>query len=219
MLDFGRTHLFPNYHEDERYYEICSVQIDICIKEFIQRFGIMMGTFVIGISRMNYATIFMGIKATCAEMKIFYIEEKSNSEFLVNYVIQTIIMTWGLFGYLVMEFVMQLGYLAIAISPKLITFEFQKLDDLFEKSKLTPSQVSIILRNITLQVMDIDRYTVGSNLFWIIHILCLFFLFFSYIVNMAYLLYWRCLIAPPAFTYSIAMSIFCEYVVSFHFLC
>lgn len=158
MIDFGGKYLFSNHHEDENYIKICSEQMNNSMRSFMLRFMIMLTTFTIGYTKMNYATIVMGIKTTMLEVKIPFTEEKSNEEFLANYVLQTIIASFGFFGYFGMEIAMELMVIAIAISPKLITFEFQKLIEVIENGQLTPSQVCFTFRNIVQQVMDIDKY-------------------------------------------------------------
>lgn len=147
----------PHQHEDENYIDICSNEMDNSIKKFISRFVIMFSIFAIAITKIYYVTIFMGIKTTTTEVKIPFIEEKSNDDFLANIILQTILSSYGLFGFIAMEVGMELNALVVAISSKLIKFEFNKLDEWIERAKLSPMQLCTSLRNIVQQVMDVDK--------------------------------------------------------------
>lgn len=158
LIDFGKRYIISDHHEDENYSKICSKEMNKSIRSYMLRIVIMFTTFTIGYTKMNYATIALGIKTTSVEVKIPLTKEKSNYEFGMNYVLQTIIAAYGFFGYICMETAMELIMLAVASSPKLIKFEFQKMDTKIEKGLLNPLQVLFTFRNIVQQVMDVDRY-------------------------------------------------------------
>lgn len=156
MFDFAWIHIFPQQHENKTYTEICAKQMDICMKNFMSRMSLMFGVFSIGLFKMHYAMIFMGIKTTSVEVKLPFIEENSNNEFALNYLFQTIVFSFGLCVFFVVETSMELCMLVIAISPKLIAFEFRKMDENIEKGQSNPLQVHFTFRNIVQQVMDMD---------------------------------------------------------------
>lgn len=107
-IQFGGTYIYPNQHDDEKYMEICSEQLDRSMRNFLIRFVVMLGAFAIGMSRQMYANIFMGMKTTCMEVKIPYTDEKSNAEFAGNMFWQSILLTYAFFGYIGMKIAMEM---------------------------------------------------------------------------------------------------------------
>lgn len=160
-IDFGgRYYLIPHRHENKNYFEICSNQVDTSAKNFVRRFMIMCVAFSIGYIKVNYTTVFMGIRKTAVDVKIPFIEKNSNEEFTLNYIAQTGIHIWGFFGFLCMEMAMEIVVLPVAITPKLINFEFRKLDEQMEERQLIRLEVCVRIRNIVQQAMDIDMYSI-----------------------------------------------------------
>ncbi|XP_055296748.1 uncharacterized protein LOC129565663 [Sitodiplosis mosellana] len=134
-IQFGGRYIYPNQHDDEKYIEICSKQVDRSMRNFLIRLAVM----------------------------------------------------------LAMEIAMEMVIVVMYTVPKLIEYEFQKLDEKLKESRSDMVNVHRTFRNIVQQIMDTDYYAMKISDGW----------------------YWRSFSAPIAFTYGIAMSIFCEYTMNF----
>ena len=128
------------------------------MKGFLARFIVMLGAFFAGMIRILYSNIFLGVKTTVFELKIPFIEAKSDAEFAINFVLQSLMLLYGLLGYIGMEVAMELTILPGHATPKLVEHEFKKLDKKIDESCFDEMQVRLTFRNILLQMMDYDKY-------------------------------------------------------------
>lgn len=221
LVDFGGRYIYPDGHEDVEYNRICSNQIDATVKRFIVKMAMLFLSFGAGVTGPVYALLFYGINTTTIEVKFPYIEEKSDAEFIGNFLLQTMIASHGIIGYIGIEVAMGFFSDIVIILPKIAAHELNKLDISIENGHLNHAQVRLTVRNIVKQALDADEY-VWSQFFAWIHIFQVtpsndFFslIDISYAATLRDLLYYRTLVTPPTFTYAIAMAIFCQYWVWF----
>lgn len=90
-------------------------------------FAVVVGPF--------YAFTFHGIKTTTIDLKLPFIDESSNVEFIANILYLCIIGMHRFLAYIIIEVAMTIFGDAITISSKLIEYELWKLDE----AKLTRS--------------------------------------------------------------------------------
>lgn len=135
--------------------------MDKSMRSFISRFMIMFCTFAVGICRLIYTNVFLGIKTTTTEFKMPFTEEKSDIEFTLNFLIQTVLIAYGLFGYIGMESAMEVAVVCVNTASQAIKYEFQKLDANIALRRFNDVQERLTFRNIVQQIMDADRYLQG----------------------------------------------------------
>lgn len=165
LVAFGGKYIFPDRHEDAKYTEICSKLMDDCMKSFLFKFLTIFGSFSIGMLKTYYASIVLGIKTTTTDAKFPFTGEKSSEEFLLNFILQNLIATFGFFGYFCMEGALRLIILVVNSAPQLIKYELRKLDDKIERNQIASLQIVTTFRNIVQQIMDADRYKSILNTF------------------------------------------------------
>lgn len=164
-IDFGGRYIYPDNHDDEKYAEIISKQMDESMRGFVTRISVMLLAFVIGMSRILYMNAFMGETTTFTQIKFPFIEAESYNEFFVNFSLQAVFLTYGLFGYFGMEVGMEMVTLVVKLAPKIVEHEFQKLNKGIEDGHFDGMQIHLTFRNIVVQIMDTDRYELPNSSF------------------------------------------------------
>lgn len=85
-----------------------------------------------GVSRPAYVFIDQGIKTTTTEVKFPFIDEKSDTEFIVNLILQWTILIHGFFVYVGIEIMMLLIENVAIVVPKLTEHEFRQSIEKYE---------------------------------------------------------------------------------------
>lgn len=141
-----------------------------------------------------------GILVTFLALKLPYIDEDLVWGFHLNVAIQTTITTFGTVGGLATEMASCIVNNTILLCSEVISFNCDELSEKIKRRKTSDVENFAYLKQIMIQIQDLDRY----------------------IVEMSDIYYWRLFSAPILITYSVSISIFCQYVVSiylnrFHF--
>lgn len=160
FIAFGGRHIYPDKDddEDEEYHEICSQQIDGTMKHFICKISIILSSMTVALIWPTYQVFSHGIRTTALQVKLPFIEEKSNAEFLGDFILQCIILGHGLLGYVGLEVGIETPTDFILISQKLLEYRLKKMDDQQEIEPLTHSQLFSVLRNVVQRIHDYDKY-------------------------------------------------------------
>lgn len=177
-------------------------------------------TIAVSVVAMNigatHAFLFKGIKTTVIDVRIPFTEEKSYEEFFGNIFIHLWMGIYGTTALLAMEIAMEIIVGVIIMAPKLVELEFQKLDKKIKMKQFNEQlQMRLTFRNIIQQIMDIDEYVNSANWLNVPILICnfTFIEIFSYSIEIREIAYYRALLTPPLYTYSVAMAIFSNYAV------
>lgn len=156
-LVYGGRHIFKNDFKDIEYSEICSKQMDESVKNFLIRIVIISSSLAAVSSGPIHAYFFKGIKTTIIEVRIPYTDENSNGEFFGNMLVHMCISIYGSLGFVGMEIAMEIFIGVISIGPKLVAYEFRKMDENIKENLFTKLQFRLTFRNIVQQITDVDE--------------------------------------------------------------
>lgn len=129
---------------------------------------------------------------TFLAIKLPFIDEESVWGFHLNLGIQTLIKLFGTVGNLSIEMTSCIINNTISLCSEIILFNCKQVSIKVESLGHITFATKAELREIFIQVQDLDRY----------------------ILDMSDLYYWRMFSAPILITYSVSISVFCQYSVS-----
>lgn len=158
LVDFGGRYIHPNRKPDDEYSEICSKQIDKTVKSFNIKMVMMFIALQGAILRPAYAYFLYGTKTTMTNTKVPFTEKESNAEFIINFVLTSVIGVHGFIGYVGLEVAMALFSVVATIVPQIVDLEFRKLNEKLLNQSITKHQLCIYFRNIVRQSLDSDEY-------------------------------------------------------------
>lgn len=125
-------------------------------------------------------------------LKLPFIDEDVVWGFHLNLAMQMTITAFGTVGNLAIETTSCIINNTILLCSEIISFDCRELTDQIENGNSTQIKILAGLRNVFIKFQDLDRF----------------------ILEMSNLYYWRMLSAPVLITYSVSMSVFCQYAVS-----
>lgn len=157
-FEYAGRYIFQDDSEDMEYTKICSKFMDVAMKNFSIRMIIITLSVVAMNIGATYAFLFKGIKTTVVDVRIPFTEERSYEEFFGNIVVHLWMGIYGTFGYLALEIGMELLVGVVAMAPRLVEYEFRKLDKNIKKNRFNELQKRLTFRNIVQQIMDVDEY-------------------------------------------------------------
>lgn len=156
-LEYAGRNIYRDDIEDEEFTEMCSKNMDECIKNFLIRILVISLCFVFMSSGPVYAFFYLDIKTTIIDVRIPCTEEGSNYEFFGNILIHLCISVFGFFAFVGLEITMEVFVGVMFLAPKLVEYEFRKMDAKIENNSFNELQVRLTLRNIIQQIMDDDK--------------------------------------------------------------
>lgn len=158
LIDFGGYYIYPHKeHEDIEYVRICSQQIDESVRGFFMKIGILFLAMCICVFWPVYSVTMYGTKTTTLDVKIPFVEAHSDREFLFNSILMLIIASHAGTFYVGLEVAVSIWVDIATAAPKLIAYEFKKLDDLLHQSDGTDLKLRIAFLNIAKQVLDTNE--------------------------------------------------------------
>lgn len=162
FMCFGGRYIYKNIddddNEDDEYHEICSKQIDETFKNFFCKMGILIGSLVVALIWPTHELILHGIKTTALQVKLPFVEEKSNAEFMGNLLFQFIFLGHGFLGYIGLEVGIDAATDVIQITHKILEYRLRKMNDQCKEKSLNDSQLFSVFRNVVQQIRDHDKY-------------------------------------------------------------
>lgn len=179
-----------------------------------------------GLFSALYSSFVLDVKTTTTEVKIPFITEKSTAEFVLNCALQFTIFIHGCASYIGIECAMAILENFAKVSTEIIRNEIVQMNDSNKRKELSEFQLRTLFKNILLQLHDFDRcvmlrfksfFLILDNPFKYELILWIWIspsVYSSYLIRIRESLYWRTFFTPFLYTYSIAMSIFCQFSVS-----
>lgn len=132
LIDFSGRYIYQNDRESTAYNRICSKETDAIIRNFLARIILLSMGGTSGVSRPAYVFIDRGIKTTTTEVKFPFIDEKSDTEFILNLILQWTILIHGFFVYVGIEIMMLLIENVAIVVPKLTEHEFRQSIEKYE---------------------------------------------------------------------------------------
>lgn len=99
LANFAGHYIYFDHNDDPKYTRICSRHMDASMKRYLVKMAMMALGYNIALSGEVFACLFTGVWTTTIEAKIPFTEEKSNEEFLVNLILQSIVTVHGGLSY------------------------------------------------------------------------------------------------------------------------
>lgn len=218
-MTFGGRYIYKHKDdddvEDDEYHEICDQSIDETLKTFFFKMGILVGSLVVALIWPTYQFFSHGIKSTAMQLKLPYIEERSNAEFIGNLLFQFIIVGHGFLGYIGLEVGIDASTDLIQITHKISEYRLRKMNNGYKEQSLNVLQLSSVFGNVVRQIRNHDKYCLFQDLNGTRFCRFDFRLNFCYrfVICLREMFYYRCFLTPPGYTYAIAMAIFCQFSV------
>lgn len=193
ILLFATDSIYPDENGDTRFDRICdhygrkSINMTILFTAFIL---LSTGQAMIGPIMKFFQT---GELVTFLALKLPYIDENLVWGLHLNIAIQSTITFFGTVGGLAIEMCSCTLNNTIMLCSDIISFQCDELSENMKNPKSSCVRNFAYLRNIMIQIKDYDQY----------------------VLEMSEIYYWRLFSAPILIVYSVSISIFCQYVVSF----
>lgn len=126
------------------------------MKNFIFKMAIIFSSAITALIWPTYLFVSQGIKTTVTELKLPFIDENSDAEFIGNLLFQSVIVGHGFAGYVGLEVGMDICTDFVSVSQKLFKFRLLILDDQHEEISLT--ELPKLVKNVIEQVRTYDWY-------------------------------------------------------------
>lgn len=157
LLDFSGRYIYRNDRESTAYNRICSKEADAIIRNYLAGLVFLSMGGASAEILPAYVFIDQGIKTTTTEVKFPFIDEKSDTEFILNLILQLTILIHGFFVYVGIEIMMMLIENVAIVIPKLTDHEFRQSIEKYEQNEISKHQLRLEFRNIVVQCLDYDR--------------------------------------------------------------
>lgn len=157
LIDFGGQYIYRDSHENTEYNRICSKQMDITMRSFIIKMMTIFMSYLLAVVGPLHAYFVHDIKTTTLEARIPFCEPKSNTEFMVNFFIQTAIAGHGIFIYVGLEIFLSLFENVVSIAPQLIKTELVNTIQLYEDKSISEMELHWSIKRIVKLSQDADK--------------------------------------------------------------
>lgn len=157
LFDFGGKYIYHDNHDDTEYNRVCSAQLDLTIKNFLTKMGIIFAPFIVAVIGPVYAYFFKNMKVTTIEAHIPFCESQSNTEFFLNILWQIIVGTYGGQMYVGLEVFLSLYEDINALAPKLIKLDFDSAIQQYKEKKITDHELQWYFTKIVQRSQDADK--------------------------------------------------------------
>lgn len=156
LIDFGGRHIYQDNRDNTEYNEISSKQLNGTMRSFVIKMGTIFLSFIVAVIGPAQAYLSHGTKTTTIESHIPFLEPKSNSEFVANFLLQNLIAIHGILGYIGVEIVLSLYQDVVTVAPKLLTADLAHAIRQYEDKSITEQQLRMRIQNIVKQSHDTD---------------------------------------------------------------
>lgn len=192
---FATDHIYPDYRDNSKLNQLCdkygkkSIKLTIVFLNFIllSTAQAMLGP-MLEFAKTGHLVTFLAIKLP-------FIDEDSVWGFQFNLMIQTAITAVGTIGGLSIETTSCTINNTIMLCADIINLNCLEVTEQLEINGSSKVMVLSKLRNVFIKYADLD----------------------DYLLHMSDLYYWRMFSAPLLIVYSVSISVFCQYAVSFFF--
>lgn len=210
------THIYNDTHDTTDFNRLCSFNIQRSLKKFGFTLTLLFTSYAVMFFGPYYRLVEHGERTTTSSLKIPFVEPFSDLEFLINMPIQLLMFLMGCPGNIGVE-----GFFAIlmdstAASTEYIQWECMKLSEKHRigQPRLTNTKMELIKILTMIQSTDgyfqnahYKNYDEFSMIFNVISKLC------RWLRDASNLFYWHHFLSPIAFTYTIGLSIYCQFKV------
>lgn len=212
-------YIYRDDHQPTAYNSICSKTIDQSLKTFVIKTSVIILSFVGAVLGPFLRFISDGFLYTLYELRIPYYNQYPYTEFVINVIWQIIISVIGTVGLFILEGGFTLINDTITVSSKISLLEFTQLSNLLENKQQKDRNVrrQLVKNYMNILYMDEwDQFYSKSLKIWCNYTNLRQFRRFT--EEFGDLMYWRNFLSPPSFTFSISVSLYCQYMVSISFI-
>lgn len=158
---FPGRHIYPNSDADvdKDYYDICSEQIDESLKNFFFKILIMIFSFVMSVAWPLYLFLTHGIKSTLLQTKVPFVDENSDDELLVNFVLECLLGVYGFTAHFSLEICVSICTDFVRISRKLLEHRLRKILKRHQTKHLCDKKLFAEFKEIVDHIQEFERYT------------------------------------------------------------
>lgn len=188
--------LYQNNHRQSQYNKICHENLDKLWRRYLNTVLIIILSMSIANAGPLYVYVKFGQRVTLTALKIPFIEENSNVEFVINCSIQGFYGLFFFFANISIEGVALLYGDAVQLPSKLIQMELDNLTISLKAARYTKRQIKLKIVTVFRQINQVNIW----------------------IEEYSDMAYWRYFISPIVFTYAIGLCVFCQYIVSNSFI-
>lgn len=157
MVNYGKKYIYNDNYDKNDYNKICSQNLDATLKRFIIIVSTVCFSFVIALIGPLYAYITHGTRHTHLSLRLPFIKKYSDSEFVLNLILQTWCGIAGFCGNLGIESGYNIIINAIRTTTELIEMDIGMLSINLEAEVTTKSRIKNKLLIIFHKIDHTDR--------------------------------------------------------------
>lgn len=155
---FGGQNIYQDKDfEDAEYNQVCSEQMDKAMNRFISKMSVLYLSLITCMVWPIYAYITDGIKTTTTDLRIPFTELGSNTELIVNLIIQFIIGIHSGITMVSMESFLSLVENVVLTSPQIFKVEMNRLCKQYKSKSISEFQMRTWFRNLVELSNDADE--------------------------------------------------------------
>lgn len=103
VFDFPGRYIYHDNHDKTEHNRICSLEMDATMRRFMFKMVTMVSSVLISLIWPTYAYFAHDIRSTWTSLRIPFTAPNSDAEFLVNVILQTVILGHGAMAYYTLE--------------------------------------------------------------------------------------------------------------------
>lgn len=188
----GINELYQDNHNRNEYNDVCNRNIEKLWRKYLKTVAIIIISMTIAHSSSVYLYFKYGKRVTITELKFPFIGEGSDMEFKLNICTQALYGIYMFSSNIGAEGISIFLYDGISLSSKLIKLRLKNLSNAIEKEQMTTNKMKSELLIVLHQINRVN----------------------TWITEYYDAAYWRYFLTPTAYSYTIGLSIYCQYVVS-----
>lgn len=194
VISYGKDHFYQDTHEMTDYNLMCLHSLDRLLIAYVRGISAIITSVCFAYIGALYINCIHGQRDTIFGFKFFWLEDGSDTEYYINLAFQIFFAMYFILGNIVVETGASLHENNISLSTEIIKMDITRLSEDVEYGNITEFAMKSHLRRIVWKFQAVNK------------------LLKEYDESF----YWRYFLSPVAFTYSIGLSVFAQYMVSLH---
>ncbi|XP_055309261.1 uncharacterized protein LOC129573089 [Sitodiplosis mosellana] len=194
LLNISGKLIYRDDNEPIAYNLVCSQSVYRSMKRYVIMMTLILLASLGAVFGPFYSFVHEGSFETLYNLKLPYFNQYPSTEFAINIVWESFVNLFdGIFGFLVIELVIAICNDTIFVSSKLTELELSDLSNIIEEKRGSKAKQVLQLKMILMRVLHMDEY----------------------INSFRNIMYPRNFVAPPSFSFAIAVSIYSQLMMGY----
>lgn len=157
VFDFPGRYIYHDNHDKTEYNRICSLEMDETMRRFLFKMFTMIASVLISLIWPTYAYIAHGIRTTSTSLRIPFTAPNSDAEFIVNVILQTVILGHGAVAYYTIEVTTTVVENAVTVLPRLSTNDLAHTIRQYKDQTISGWEFRCKMNNFLKSACDLDK--------------------------------------------------------------